>query len=128
MSKLRLLDPNIVDLDTTLKSQAAGEPDDDRRDELLEQELTAVDAELAAQATETPSPSLARPAARDPVVPVPSSDTSMGVAADLSAELNPEHGAPRIGRRGMLRATSAVVLAGLTGSLVGWYVAYAWLI
>ena len=118
----------LDDLDATLEStQAAVAPDDDRRDALLEPALTEIDAALAVQSTWTPRASTRR-AARDPVGTAPRSTTSMRVATDVAGGRNLESGVPRIGRRRMLQITSAGVLAGVTGALIGWAVAYAWLI
>ncbi len=130
-SRLRLIDPELVDLDATLEyEQAAAEPDDDRHDELLEQELTAVDVALAGQTTLTPSSSVARFGALDPAVTALSGKTKtrMRFAAACLDGLDVEHWAPRVGRRGIFRIASTAVLAGLTGSLIGWYVASAWLV
>ena len=201
MSKLRLSNPDIADIDSTLESQkAADEPESEQFVEGLEQELTAIDA---APAVETPvpppanvappvtvpppanvaqpvtvppiadvapqvtpparvvpqvpttvsvetivtptarvappvppparaeppvmptasvAPPVTTPAAPDPVVPAPSGATSSGFAAAPVADSEVENAAPRIGHRGMLQLASVVVLAGLAGSLIGWFV------
>ena len=134
MSKLRLRNPDIANIDATLESRkAADEPDSEQFVEDLEQELTAIDAAPAIESPVTP-PARAEPpvpppasvappaAAPDPLVPLPSGTTSIGFAAAPLADSDVENSAPRIGRRGMLQLTSVVVLAGLAGSLIGWYV------
>ena len=145
-----------VDLDAAIDlEQAAVEPapDDSRRDELIEQGLTALDAaqavesdpdywrdELlkqrrtaiaaarAAQTPVTPRLSGALAPAPYPVIPVRSIEASMRFAAELSAEPELQSSTPGIGRDGMLRLTANAALAGLTGSLIGWYVSYGWLV
>ncbi len=215
MSKLRLSNPDIADIDSTLESQkAADDPDSEQFVEGLEQELTAIDAAPAVETPVTPpanvappvtvpppadvaqtvtvpppvdvaqpvrvpppvdvappvtvpppanvappvpttvsvetlvtptargappvpptaradppvlptargAPPVTPPAAPDPVVRVPSGATSIGFAATPVADSEVENAAPRIGHRGMLQLASVVVLAGLAGSLIGWFV------
>ena len=146
----------LVDFDAAFdleQTAVASDPGDDRRDELIEQGLTALDAapavesdpdysrdELlkrrrtaivaapAAQTPVTPGLSGALAPAPYPVGPVPSIEASMRSPAELSAEPAVQSSAPSIGRDGMLRLTANAALAGLTGSLIGWYVSYGWLV
>ena len=97
------------------------------RDELLKQRRTAIVAAPAAQKPVTPGLSALAPAPY-PVVPVPGIEASMRSPAELPAEPAVQSSAPSIGRDGMLRLTANAALAGLTGSLVGWYVSYGWLV
>ena len=62
MSKLRLSNPDIADIDSTLESQkAADEPDSELFVEGLEQELTAIDAAPAVETPVTPPARVAQP-------------------------------------------------------------------
>ena len=79
-------------------------------------------AEPPVMPTASVAPPVTPPAAPDPVVPVPSGATSIGFAAAPLADSEVENAAPRIGHRGMLQLASVVVLAGLAGSLIGWFV------
>lgn len=114
---------------TPIDAALAVESDPDYwRDELLKQRRTASVAAPAAQTPVTPGLSGALAPAPYPVVPVPGSEASMRSPAELSAEPAVQSSAPSIGRDGMLRLTANAALAGLTGSLVGWYVSYGWLV
>ena len=79
-------------------------------------------AEPPVMPTSSVAPPVTPAAAPDPVVPVPSGTTSIGFAAAPLADSEVENAAPRIGHRGMLQLASVVVLAGLAGSLIGWFV------
>ena len=62
MSKLRLLNPDISDIDATLESQkAADEPESEQFVEGLAQELTAIDAAPAVESPVMPTASVAPP-------------------------------------------------------------------
>ena len=114
---------------TPIDAAPAIESDPDYwRDELLKQRRTAIVAAPAAQKPVTPGLSGALAPAPYPVVPVPGIEASMRSPAELSAEPAVQSSAPSIGRDGMLRLTANAALAGLTGSLVGWYVSYGWLV
>ena len=120
-----LRDQKLARLDTAL----AVELDPDYwRDELLKQRRTAIVAAPAAQTPVTPGLSGALAPAPYPVVPLPSIETSMRFAPELSAEPELQSSAPGISRPGMLRLTANAALAGLAGSLIGWYVSYGWLV